>query len=339
MDIVYDLADCLQGFWERFQPCFKTQTRDTSAYGWVYLRGVLLLEGKRNYVNIARRVVGPGEDGQNVQQFMSDSPWSARKVFDQIQAEVCHRPEMSGGMLSLDESGEERAGTRSAGAARQYLGRQGKVDLGQVGVALGYAQAGTWLMVDAELYLPEGWFTEEYADLRRRGHIPKERVFASKVDLGLAMIERAQQNKLPFEVVGCDTVYGSRGAFRAALDRKGIVYMAAVTGEVRVYLQRPAVGVPETPEGKKGRPFSRWQVQNGVASVAVQEAAQTVEWAWRDVPVRLTERGWLTYPCAARRVWTITAEGQVREEWLFLRKEADGSLSDALSHAPADTPV
>jgi SRSO17 transposase len=339
MEIVYDLADRLQGFWERFQPCFKTRTRDTSPYGWVYLRGALLMEGQRNYVNIARRVVGPGEDGQNVQQFMSDSPWSARKVFDQIQAEVCLRSEMSGGMLSLDESGDERAGAQSAGAARQYLGRQGKVDLGQVGVALGYAQAGTWLMVDAELYLPEGWFTEEYADLRRRWHIPPERVFASKVDLGLEMIERARKNKLPFEVVGCDTVYGSSGAFRAALDRQGIVYLAAVTGEVRVYLQRPEVGVPATPEGKKGRPFSRWQVQNGVASVTVKEVAQASEWEWQEVTVRLTERGWLTYPCAARRVWTITEDGQVREEWLFLRKEADGSLSYALSNAPADTPL
>jgi SRSO17 transposase len=40
-------------------------------------------------------------------------------------------------MLTLDESGDERAGAKSAGAARQYLGRLGKVEMGQVGVALG----------------------------------------------------------------------------------------------------------------------------------------------------------------------------------------------------------
>jgi len=339
MEIVYDLAERLQGFWERFQPCFKTKTRDTSGYGWVYLRGALLMEGKRNYVNIARRVLGPEEDGQNLQQFMSDSPWAARKVFDQIQAEVCRRGEMSGGMLTVDESGDEKAGTQSAGAARQYIGRMGKVDLGQVGVALGYAQAGTWVMVDAELYLPEVWFTAEYADLRRRWHIPEDRVFAPKGPIGLEMIERAQQNGVPFEVVGCDTVYGSSGAFRAALDQKGILYLAAVTGEVRVYLERPEVAVPETPAGKRGRPFTRWQVQNGVAAKRVQEVVAEGEWEWQEVTVRLTERGWLTYSCAARRVWTITDEGEVREEWLFLRQEADGQITAALSNAPADTPL
>jgi len=339
LEIVDDLGARLQGFWERFRRCFKTKTRDTSGYGWVYLRGALLMEGQRNYVNIARRVIGPEEDGQNLQQFMSDSPWAARKVFDQIQAEVCQRAEMAGGMLTLDESGDEKAGPQSAGAARQYLGRLGKVDLGQVGVALGYAQAGTWLMVDAELYLPEVWFTEAYADLRRRWHIPQDREFAPKGDLGRELIVRAQQNELPFEVVGCDTVYGSSGAFRAGLDQQGILYLAAVTGEVRVYLERPEVGVPETPAGKKGRPFSRWQVQNGVVAKTIQEVATEEEWAWQEVTVRLTERGWLTYPCAARRVWTITAEGQVREEWLFLRQEENGKLSYALSNAPADTPL
>ena len=185
MEIVYDLGDRLRGFWERFRACCKTQTRDTSEYGWVYLQGALRMVEKRNYTNIARRVIGPEDDGQNLQQFMSDSPWGAAAVFAQIQAEVCQRPEMAGGMLTLDESGNARAGPQSAGAARQYLGREGKVDLGQVGVALGYAQAGTWLMVDAELYLPKVWFTEGYADLRRRWHIPEERKFATKIELGL----------------------------------------------------------------------------------------------------------------------------------------------------------
>ena len=107
------------------------------------------MDTKRNYANIARRVIDPTDDGQNLQQFMSDSPWSGEKVFGQIQAEIQERPELKDGILTLDESGDERAGGNSAGAARQYLGRLGKVEMGQVGVALGYYAANIWTMVDA----------------------------------------------------------------------------------------------------------------------------------------------------------------------------------------------
>jgi SRSO17 transposase len=155
------LGGRLHGFWERFRPCFKTPTRDTSEYSGVYLQGALLRVEKRNYAHIARRVSGPEDDGQNLQQCMSDSPWAAGPVFAQVQAEVSPRPERAGGLLTWDESGDERAGPQSAGAARQYLGREGQVERGQVGVALGYAPAGTWVMVEADWYLPEVWFTEE----------------------------------------------------------------------------------------------------------------------------------------------------------------------------------
>jgi SRSO17 transposase len=124
----------------------------------MYLRGALTMDSKRNYANIARRVAGPDNDGQNLQQFMSDSPWFSAGVFKQIQSEIAAYPEIQDGMLTLDESADEKAGTDSAGAARQYLGREGKVDVGQMGVVLGYHSNDTWTMVDAELYLPEKWF-------------------------------------------------------------------------------------------------------------------------------------------------------------------------------------
>jgi SRSO17 transposase len=167
-----DLADRLRRTWTRFRTCFKTKTHDGSEYAWVYLRGLLLLTVHRNIVNIARRILGIEEDGQNLQQFISDSPWSAQAVFDQIQQEMQQQPELDGGMLTLDESGDECAGAQKAGAARQYLGREGKVELGQVGVAVGYYQNGTWAMVDAELYLPEVWFDQDHAQLRQRWHLP-----------------------------------------------------------------------------------------------------------------------------------------------------------------------
>lgn len=338
-EAVADLADRLRRVWSQFRECFKTKTRDPSEYAWVYLRGLLTMETKRNFANIARRVIDPENDGQNLQQFMSDSPWSGQAVFDQIQAEIGHRPEVNGGMLTLDESGDERAGDQSAGAARQYLGRAGKVDMGQVGVALGYYRDSMWAMVDAELYLPEVWFEDAHAELRKRWHIPAERTFATKPQLGLEMIRRAKANGLPFEVVGGDSLYGRDGQFRADLDAEGVIYMADIPADTHVYLEEPLVGVPKTPPGKKGRPFSRPQVLSDDNPGEVRALCPHPDLVLQPGEIRHTERGVLTYECAARRVWTVPQAGQVREEWLFIRRESDGTFSFSLSNAPADTPL
>ena len=60
---------------------------------------------------------------------------------------------------------------------------------------------------------------------------------------------------------------------------------------------------------------------------------------FQPLEVRHVERGWLVYECAARRIWTITEKNQVREEWLFIHRESDGSHSYSSSNAPADTPL
>lgn len=334
---VDSLADRFRLSWERFRGCFRTRTRDPSHNAFTYLRGLLTMERNRNYANIARRVNGLEDDGQRLQHFMSDSPWSAKPVFDQIQKEIGGYPELHGGMLTLDESGDKKAGEKSAGVARQYLGRLGKVDLGQVGVTLGYYQSGEWMMVDAELYLPEVWFSPEFAGLRLGLHIPSDRTFRTKLELGLEMILRARANGLPFQVVGCDSHYGRDSRFRAQLNAEGILYMAEVPSNIHIYLRKPDIGVPEKLPGRRGRPPSRKKVLDGVRPIEVRELARSGSLNWRKVKVRPSERGDLTYECAALRVWTVSDEGEAREEWLFLHREGDGSVRYFLSNAPEDT--
>jgi len=53
-----------------------------------------------------------------MQHFMSNSPWQAQTVIQQVQAEVAATPELQGGILILDESANEKAGNKSAGAGR-----------------------------------------------------------------------------------------------------------------------------------------------------------------------------------------------------------------------------
>jgi len=338
-EAVANLSDRLRQFWSRFRDCFKTKTRDTSEYALVYMRGLLTMETKRHFTNIARRVMDPDDDGQNLQQFMSDSPWPAQAVFEQIQAEIRKRPELEGGMLTLDESGDKCSGPQKAGAARQYLGRLGKVDLGQVGVGLGYYKDGIWALVDAELYLPKSWFGDDYAQLRRRWHILEDRTFRTKPQIGLEMIRRAKEGGLPFAVVGCDSLYGRDAQFRADLDAEGVIYMADVPEDTRVYLEKPILGVPKTPPGRQGRPFCRARVLNKVKPVEVRKLVSHLKTVWHLVSVRHTERGPLTYRCTARRVWTVTKTGKVLEEWLFIRQEDDGTFSFSLSNAPGETPL
>lgn len=345
-EAVTNLGERLHKLHKRFHDCFATQTNNKSDYARVYLRGLLWLESNRNYANIARRVIGPEDDGQGLQHFMSDSPWSGKKVFEQIQVEIAKRPELSGGMLSLDESGVACSGKQKAGAAWQYLGREGKVDLGQVSVGLSYyaegvstGKDGLWSLVDAELYLPKEWFSEAYAELFERWHIPEERTFQTKTALGLEMVKRAQERGLPFKTISCDNFYGRDGQFRADLDQEGLIYMADIPENTHVYLKKPLVGVPKTPANKRGRPYSKWRVVNQVPAIPVRSLKQHASWVFQTVKVRHSERGWLTYDCAARKIFTITDSGQVRKEWLFLHKEKDGSVSFSLSNAPADTPL
>jgi len=159
-EAVASLGRRLLGCWERFHDCFTTRTRDTSHLAHVYLQGLLLLHDERNYANIARRIIGPDDDGQSLQQFMSDSPWTAHAVFARIQQDIGSDSQLHGGILSLDESGDKRAGELSAGAGRQYLGRLGKVDVGQVGVAPAFRRRG----------LASALVTEALARLRARGY-------------------------------------------------------------------------------------------------------------------------------------------------------------------------
>lgn len=337
-EAVAQLGHGLYTYWERYRGCFRTRTRDTSVQAYTYLRGQLTMEDARNYANIDRRL--NGGDGQSLQHFMTDSPWRAQAVFEQIQADMCAQPLLSaGGVLILDESADEKAGEHSAGAARQYNGRLGKVDLCQVATCLAYAHPayGVWAIVDGELFLPQVWFTKAYADVRREVELPAGRVFETKPQLGLKMIRRVKANGLPFERVACDDLYGRSSAFRAALDADDVRYAAEVPANTRVYLQPPIVGVPRR-RHPRGRAPTRLKVLSQHQPRQVGRLVYSLRTHWRRVIVRQAERGALEADFAIHRVWTLTDTLQVREEWLVIRRDLDGRLTFVLLNDPADTP-
>ena len=286
----------------------------------------------RNIANISRKT---GQSSQNMQHFISNSPWSAREVITLIQEEIIGRGEMDeGAMLLLDESGNEKAGKYSVGAARQYNGRQGKVDNCQVGVFTSLAKGHFSTWVDGEIFLPERWFGDDYADHRQRAEIPSDRKFMTKLELGLQMIHRAIVNGLPFEAVACDTFYGRSDWFRDQLADAGIEYYADIPSNRRIYLEKPQIGVPKN---KRGKPATKKRVLLPKA-FRVDQLRTHPDTFWQTVELRTSERGMLTADFAVIPVWTVREDVEVRQETLIIRQYKK-KCSYTLSNAPSNTPL
>ena len=286
---------------------------------------------ERNFSNIGRTA---GQAPQNVQHFMTNSPWSAAEVLAQIRAEVAQTEAFAkGGALILDESAAEKASGKTAGAGRQHNGRLGKIAMSQVGSFLAYANDGLWMWIDGELLVPQHWFTRAMAKERQRLRIPPDRKFATKIELGWQMIERLTDEGLPFEIVCCDTLYGRSYWLRRKLSGAGLVYYADVPADTKVYLEKPVVGLPPH---KQGRRLTKPRVLSQQPPFAVRQIAARSDTKWRRVAVRVTERGYLNDEFSARRVWTTQNGEEPVAEWLVMRRDAEGKIHYALSNEKAE---
>ena len=328
-------AEALVEFHSKYTSFFQTKTRDNGNQALEYLKGQLLLKRKRNMSQMATEVTDINE--QALSHFMSNSPWDDASLTDQLgqDAVALIGP---GGALILDESGNPKQGDKSVGVARQYCGRLGKVDNCQVGGFVAYAQAGQTTLIDKRLYLPQVWTADP--DRCRQAGVPEaEIVFRKKSELGLALILQARKNQIPFRFVDMDAHYGQQAWLLSRLTGENIEYMAEIPADTRVYLEYPAVGIPER-KGNRGRKPSKTRVLDG-QPVEVRALLVTDQLNWTVLKVRDTARGELWIRFAAVPVYRLDDELPVAQPvWLCLRQELDsGETKFAFSNAPVNSPI
>ena len=237
-------------------------------------------------------------------------------------------------MLILDESADGKAGDHSAGAGRQHNGRLGKVEMSQVGVFLSLPTLRVHTWIAGELYFPERWFEDEYAERREKAGVPDDRTFKTKPELGWEMIQQAVANGVPFEAVVMDDLYGRNNALRDRLNGAGIEYYGDVPANTIVYLDEPKVTYPETKQGNRSkRPV--------IAAEARYEVRQLLHRSdllvWETITLRPNEMGMLTAQFARCRVWTVHGTSW-RQEWLLIRRDGR-RITYVLSNAAPDTPL
>ena len=178
----------------------RSERRESAA---LYVQG-LLMPGKRKSVEpIAARL---RVDSQKLQQFLSDSPWRERQVWQAIRREVIPVVEPLQAWV-VDETGWLKQGTHSVGVSHQYCGAVGKQAQCQVAVELVVSDGEIAAPVGGRLYLPEGWTKE--ASRRKGAGVPDGVAFQTKPAIAGNLIEEALGDGLTAAPVLGDSVYGN----------------------------------------------------------------------------------------------------------------------------------
>lgn len=238
-------------------------------------------------------------DHQSMQHMLTEGSVDWDGLGAQIALEANDLLGGSDAVLIFDESGFAKKGEASAGVARQWNGRLGKVDNCQVGVFATLCRGDMATLIDTRLYLPEDWCSDEARC--KKAAIPKDkRQFFSKSQLALAMLEIARQRDIHFGYVGIDGGYGKEPAFLRGVDELGCRFVADVHCDQTIYLQDPEPQVPEW-SGRGRKPIHR-QPQCASQRVAQWAAAQPPE-AWQRLTLREGEKGLLVADYLHTLIW------------------------------------
>jgi SRSO17 transposase len=198
--------------------------------------------------------------------------WDAGGVRDDVRAYVVEHLGSADAVLVVDETGDLKKGTASAGVQRQYTGTAGRVENCQVAVFLSYASPAGHALIDRELYLPRSW-TADPSRCAAAG-IPAMTAFATKPRLARAMIARALDAGIPAGWVTGDEVYGADPGLRADLEGRRTGYVLAVAASHRVITAAGTCAVRQLAARLPRRAWQRYSAGEGA------KGHRYYDWAW-----------------------------------------------------------
>lgn len=292
---------------------------------------------RKNMFQMTQNIVDA--DHESLQNFISDSKWSARAVMDQVAQQVNKQiGDPLEAALLIDESGIPKKGQKSVGVARQWLGSIGKVDNGQVGVFAALCKESDAAMINARLYLPKEW-TDDPERCAKAG-VPKEHlVFQTKDEIALGIVKHARNSGIQFGWVGADAGYGKGLAFMKELHSMGETFMVDVHSDSHLFLQEPKPYLPIKDPGSRGRNATRYVVNEKPVRVDAWVKRQPQS-AWKKQSIREGTKGTLQYEVLTRRIWLWEQDTNICHHWHVIVRRDPKTKSDlkfSYCNAPRDT--
>ncbi len=179
-----------------------------------YLHGLLLPRDRNKtltaLIGTEPVVAAQAAPVQALQFFLSESPWDAEALnqrrLELLLADPATRSHEDG-VLIIDDSGDRKAGTKTAHVGRQYLGSVGKIDNGIVAV--------TSLWADERVYYP--LHVQPYTPAKQLPKGKQDPTFRTKPELARALVDAALEQGVSFRaVVAGQLLWGSPGVPRDA---------------------------------------------------------------------------------------------------------------------------
>ena len=300
--------------------------REQKDHARTYLAGLVSDLGHKNAESIAYR---HDQERHGLQHFVGSSTWDHRPLMKELAGQVGRELGTPDGVIVFDPSGFAKKGDTSVGVQRQWLGRLGKVDNGQVGVSMAYASTREQALVDVRLYLPRAWAKDRAR--RKRCGVPKAARYRTRHELALEML-RETGPLLPHAWVTGDDEMGRSSRFRAELRRLNEPYLLAVPSNTTV---RDLEGAAPEYGGRGPHPKRAFeQVRAWANALSVG--------AWRRIQVGDGERGPQFVELVATRVVAKTDRGRIGPEELLvvIRSTDEGGATKHdyyLCSAPPET--
>ena len=315
----------LAEFARPFSECLTR--REQRDHARTYLAGLVSDLKRKSTESIAYR---HDQERHGLQHFVGSSTWDHRPLLRELAAQVGRDIGRPDGVIVFDPSGFAKKGTASVGVQRQWLGRQGKVDNGQVGVFMAYASSREHALVDVRLYLPKDWAKDRAR--RKRCGVPKAVRYRTRHELALEMLDETGP-LLPHAWITGDDEMGRSSHFRAELRTREEHYLLAVPSNTTV---RDLEG-----------PIPEWGGRGPHPKRAFEQARNWIKalpsGAWRRIEVGDGERGPQFVELVAARVVARTDRGRIGPEELLVvlrRRDEAGAVEHDyyLSNAPPETP-
>jgi len=272
------------------------------------------------------------QERHNLQHFIGSSPWEHKPLIDELCSQVGAALGEADGVIVIDPSGFPKQGRKSAGVARQWCGRLGKVANCQVGIFLAYVSRREQVLCDFRLFLPQEW-TKDRERCRAVG-VPPTVVFQTRHAQALEMI-RSRRETLPHAWITADDEFGKVGHFRRDPGVGKRFPARAIPGNITARI----LDSEEVPHCGPGGPAAR----RFVSVTAIRD--QLPATAWQSIDVRDGEKGPLVVEVAlVPHVQTLSNRRKLKyaEVLIFTRyQDEQGTRHDDtyLSNAPASTPA